>query len=113
MQQSQTGGCDSAERTHLEEFPVEKERRGDSEGEQPKNDDSARGPALDEVRLHGEHDAEEPVAGDEGQGHDAGYKGQYCNQKDRKMLKRVCFCLSRFEIAMLTSIIASKISRSC
>ena len=74
-------------RTHREELSVDKERGGDSQGQKPENDDSAGGSALDEVSLHGEHDAEEPVAGDEGQRHDAGHEGEHCNQNDRNAIR--------------------------
>ena len=52
------------------------QRAGHQDTEHPDDNNGDAGPALDHVGLEGEHDAEETITGDEGQGEDGGQQGQ-------------------------------------
>lgn len=51
--------------------PVEQQRRRRGDRDDPDDEDEDPRPSLGEPRLDGEHDAEETIAGDQRQRHDA------------------------------------------
>lgn len=82
--QSQGVTRERSDKTDHKQLAVDQKRRGHGYGAKPDQDDGQGCPPLDEVGFHGENDAEEPVASDEGQSQDAGDQRQHCNNKITK-----------------------------
>ena len=65
-------------------FPEEQQRGGYGEAKYPDDDEGCSGPASTEVGLHGKHDTEEAVTGDQGQGQDTRHQREYCKRNGHR-----------------------------